>query len=201
MNIATLIEIVEEAGASLSRSVRRYWPVNGRNEVGERNQTMHLAGALLRHEWHCWAEAHSDGATDRRHDLLAWHERTRTLCMIEAKRLYSPNGAAAIAADVQRIASFCPIAHGGSDGLSPERYFGLITATTWTQKIKDWWQSEVGRSDPWPAGTAAWPDARNRIIKAANDGEWRAISLGTESDRNKVDQHYLLYALWPITIT
>jgi hypothetical protein len=198
MNIATLVEIVEEAGASLSRSVQRYWPVNGRNEVGERNQTMHLAGALLRREWHCWAEAHSDGATDRRHDLLTWHERTRTLCMIEAKRLYSPDGVAAIAADVQRIASFCPIAHGGPYGLTLERCFGLITATTWTPKIMQWWQSEVGRKDPWPSGTAAWSDARNRAINAANAGVWRTISLGTKSDDDEVNRHHLLYALWPI---
>lgn len=31
--------------------------------MGERNQTMHLAGALLRREWFCWAEAHSDEVT------------------------------------------------------------------------------------------------------------------------------------------
>lgn len=199
MGITNLIEIVQDAGASLSRSVRRYWPVNGRNEVGERNQTMHLAGALLRREWHCWAEAHSDQLTDRRHDLLAWHEPTRTLCMIEAKRLYSPDGMAAIAADVQRIADFCPIAHDGAGGLTPEYRFGLITATTWTQAIAEWWQKKTGGLDPWRAGTAAWPDARNRAIKAANNGVWKAISLGTESDRGDVDRHQLLYALWPLT--
>jgi hypothetical protein len=198
MDIASLIEIVEEAGTSLSRSVRRYWPVNGRNEVGERNQTMHLAGALLRREWFCWAEAHSDEVTARRHDLLAWHEPTRTLCMIEAKRLYSSEGVGAIAADVQRIADFCPIVHDGAGGLTPERCFGLITATTWTRMITEWWQSKAGGFDPWPAGTAAWPDARNRAIKAANNGVWKAISLGTGSDRGELDRHQLLYALWPL---
>lgn len=199
MEIATLIEIVEEAGASLSRSVRRYWPVNGRNEVGERNQTMHLAGAFLRREWHCWAEAHSDQATDRRHDLMAWHEPTRTLCMVEAKRLYSSEGVAAIAADVQRIASFCPIMHDGSSGLTPERCFGLIMATTWAPKIAAWWQSKAGGVDPWVAGTAAWPDARNHAIKAANNGVWKAVSLASESDLGASDLHQLLYALWPLT--
>ena len=198
MDIATLIEIVEEAGASLSRSVLRYWPVNGRNEVGERNQTLHLAGAFLRREWNCWAEAHSDRLTDRRHDLVAWHEPTRTLCIIEAKRLYSPAGVAAIGADGQRLAAFCPIVHDGPGALAPERCFGLMTATTWTRTITEWWQSEA-EIDPWPAGTAAWPDARDRAIKAANRGLWRAISLHTESDRGESDRHQLLYALWAIT--
>lgn len=199
MSVANIAEIVEEAATSLSRSVRRYWPVNGRNELGERNQTMHLAAAFLRREWHCWAEAHWSDATDRRLDLLAWHERLRMLCVVEAKRLYSPEGVATIAADIQRIASFCPIAHGGDYGLAPQQCFGLVTATTWTSKIKEWWESDIIHSDPWPAGSAQWPDERNRAIKAANGGVWKAINLGTEPDRCKVDKHYMLYALWPVT--
>ena len=74
-----------------------------------------------------------------------------------------------------------------------------LLAPDWARPITEWWQSEIGRLDPWPAGTAAWPDGRNRAIKAANRGVWRAISLGTESDRGEVDRHHLLYALWPIT--
>lgn len=198
MKLRAVTDIVEEAGASLARSVRRYWPVNGRNELGERNQTMHLASAFLRREWHCWSEAHWDGATDRRLDLLAWNEPTRTLCVVEAKRLYSPEGVTAIAADVHRIASFCPIAHADVDGLAPDHCFGLITATTWTRKIAEWWQSDGTASDPWPSGTEAWPDERNRAIKAANAGAWRAMNLGTESDRGEVDRHHLLYVVWPI---
>ena len=199
MKVANIAEIVEEAAASLSRAVCRYWPVNGRNELGERNQTMHLAAAFLSHEWHCWAEAHWNDATDRRLDMLAWHEHSRTLCVMEAKRLYSPEGVAAIAADIQRIASFCPIAHRGVDRLAHQRCFGLVTATTWTKTIAEWWESDITRSDPWPMGSEHWPDERNRAIKAANGGIWKALNLGTESDRGEVDRHHMLYALWPIT--
>jgi hypothetical protein len=194
MDESTIGTLIEVAGHSLARNVKRYWPVNGRNELGERNQTTHLASVLLRHDWHCWVEAHWNGGTDRRMDLVAWDERTRT-----AKRLGSSEGLAALAADVTRIASFCPIAHEEEAYmLTPAQCFGVLLATTWVPNIARWWASGPQDADHWPAGTAAWPDERNRAIRAANAGIWRAVQLGTEDYEGKTDRHHLLYAIWRV---
>jgi hypothetical protein len=195
----TIGAFIETAAHSLARSVRRYWPVNGRNELGERNQTLHLATVLMRHDWHCWLEAHWDGGTDRRIDLLAWEERSRTLVTVEAKRLGTAEGVAALAADVARIASFCPIAHEEETYLlSPNQCFGVLLATTWVPKIARWWTSGPHDADPWAAGSGAWPDERSPAIRAANRGVWRAVKLGTEANDGDTDRHHLLYAVWRV---
>lgn len=154
----------------------------------------------MRHDWHCWAEAHWDKQTDRRIDLVAWDERSKTLVIAEAKRLGTVEGVAAIAHDVERITSFRPIAHEYEvDTLQPARVFGVILATTWMPDIARWWESKPTDEDPWVSGTKAWPDEREHpAIEAANGGVWRAFSLGTESSKGETDRHHLLCAVWQV---
>lgn len=194
MQMEDMVKVVEAAAESVSCSLRRYWPSNGRCEVAERNQTAHLSGAFLGRGWHLWAEAHTDERTDRRHDLVAWHDESHTLCVIEAKRLYRPEGVRSLAADVERIHSFVAIPHEGALRLEPAQCFGLVTATTWEPDIARWWEAKPGERDPWRAGTAAWPDARNRAIRAANQGTWKALPLGTDD----LARHHLLYGIWSV---
>jgi hypothetical protein len=199
MNETTIGVLIETAAHSLARNVKRYWPVNGRNELGERNQTLHFASVLLRHDWHCWQEAHWNGSAERRIDLLAWEERSRTLVAVEAKRLGTAEDLAKLAADIPRVTSFFPIAHEEAQYvLAPAQCFGVLLATTWVRKIAAWWTSGEHDSDPWITGTKVWPDDRNPAARAANRGLWRAVQLETESDRGETDRHQLLYAVWRI---
>lgn len=193
MPIAVLREVVQEAANSLASSLQTYWPSNGNCEIAERNQTMHLASVFLRQGWSCWAESHAHDDTSQRYDLLAWNAASKTLCIIEAKRLFRESGLVEIMRDMSRIASFCAVA----EGLVPDHCFGLITATTWSSRITHWWTSQTNDARHWPAGAAAWTAHQTPATQAAERGEWRALPLSPPS-QHVANEHQLLYALWPL---
>ena len=207
MELVTICELFDEAVFSLSRSVRRYWPSNGDCEIAEANQVMHLASVLQRHQWHCWAEAHwnKDSAADlnSRLDLLAWHEPSKSLLMVEAKRLYSRWMLRSLVADVRRLNRFSTIAWPDmGDRLIPARRFAAVTATTWEDKIVEWWEwdgdSPDPSPDPWESGSKKWRKG-GKDTKRANKGTWQASPLGTRGDDGSDHRHHMLYALWPLS--
>lgn len=195
-----ICELFDQAASSLSRSVCRYWPSNGDCEIAEANQVMHLASVLQRHQWHCWAEVHwnKDSAADRnpRLDLLAWDETSRSLLLVEAKRLYSRWMLRSLVADVRRMNRFSTIAWPDmGDRLIPARSFAAVTATTWDDKIVEWWNWSGGRNNPWKEGSDEWMKG-GEDIKRANKGVWRASPLGTRGKDGSDRKHHMLYAIW-----
>lgn len=193
-----IAQLLDTAGASLARATRRYWPTKGSREIAEANQVIHVAGVLTHAGWHCWAEATwGDGtqttATNPRLDLLAWHEPSCTLLAVEAKRLYSREKLAGMVSDVERITSFNLLDQTDMDvPIVPRQRYGAVIATTWQREIAGWWRSAPGAT--W-AGGAEW-DRRKSAVRAAGDGLWGSVPLGTEATDGTIDGHHFLHAVW-----
>jgi len=72
----------------MAESLWDYWPVEGRNELSERNIAAHLSSALWDSSFKLFAEAHRNQHTDRRVDPLAVHPESGSTVVVECMRLY-----------------------------------------------------------------------------------------------------------------
>jgi hypothetical protein len=107
MNHYELERIVRRGASSLAESLNFYWPSNGLNEIPEANQALHVGDAFLEAGFLAFAEAHRDGDTSKRFDLLALEPRASTLLVGEFKRVFSKT-VGGLASDAQRILEFSP---------------------------------------------------------------------------------------------
>jgi len=115
--------------------------------------------------------------------------------MIEGKRVYTVKKVSLVMNDIERISSFRPIQHGEvSDRLAPRHRFGVLVATTWSSRMKNWWTGEDQQA--WGSASALWARTRSRAIKVADSGNWGAIPLKTQSADGTLARHHLLYAVW-----
>jgi hypothetical protein len=147
MDPAAIESLVRQGASYLAAALWEYWPVNGNNEVGERNISLHVGRSLSDAGFHCYAEAHSGQSTSQRIDLVAYHPSASTILVGESKRLYSMEKLTEMLNDVERVLSFEPVA----PLARPKRSFGLLMATTWDPNVASWWSSADG---DWPGADA-----------------------------------------------
>lgn len=150
MNRLDIELLVRSAASTLSEALHLYWPAAGKNEIAERNISLHLAGSAQRSGFAVYGEGHSQGETSARYDLICLNAREQTLLVGECKRLFNQAGARSMKQDVERIRRFR--LNERSDALQPElevaQRFGVLAATTWQPEYAEWFISGNKQPDP-----------------------------------------------------
>ncbi len=142
--------MVRSAASTLEESLHFYWPTHGPNELAERNLSLHIAGALQRNGFLVFGEGNSENDSSTRFDVIALKPTSEAAVIVECKRLLNEASAAAMAADAGRISRFQ--FHSGTDLTHPElrvsRSFGVLLATTWSEKYAEWFLADEDQGDP-----------------------------------------------------
>jgi hypothetical protein len=104
-------DLLAESARSLKRSLANYWPADheSRNDIAERNLSLHFAHAMLCQGFSVFAEADhpdSDSVGIQGIDLLALSPANDWFLAFGAKRIFSFLRIASVLADVERLASF-----------------------------------------------------------------------------------------------
>jgi hypothetical protein len=189
---------VRRGAASLAESLHFYWPSTGRNEIPERNISLHVAHAFIDASFLCYGEAHTNDKTNLHVDLLAVHPAAGVFVAGEFKRLYDGAQARAMVEDAARLQQFkmqqrSQLRH---PGLQIARQFGLLAATTWDEKYARWFTTTAGKALD-PTGGAF-----DQLLKMLpqKDTIWNAHTLinyhDADADRDRTQ--WLVYALFPL---
>ena len=190
-SIHDIERVVRRGGWYIAEALFDYWPTVGDNEVLERNQSIHLARAFSERAFNVYTEAHTRGSVKIHLDFLALDPVHGIQVRSECKRLHNADQADLIRADVDRVVDFELL----NSHLEYPCKYGLISATTWNQKIAEWWSSSNGAE---PSASPFWDALGNH--PALKDAVWGSVALcGYISRRSKnAPFHYFLYCIFPI---
>lgn len=195
---ALLRQVLQQAAHSISASLKFYWPQTGNNDVPERVISLHLASALMRPGFLVYGEAHRNGTSDERYDLLALDPVAGTLLVSEHKRLYNAPQARSMANDVDRILKFS--LQDWHDATVPfDHRFGVVAATTWREDYAAWFCTlEKDPKDPTEDGslTSMWKAASARSERAQPWSDSLPVMDYVDSDGKRKTQ-WLVYMLFP----
>jgi hypothetical protein len=185
----TVARLVRRAANLMAESLWEYWPSNGKNEIPERNVTLHLGLALQQAGYRLYAEAHAKDATDLRVDLLAFNPEHKVTVVAECKRLYSPQKCAEMAEDLERLRSFIP-----REAYLGSKSFGVLAATTWQDDIVKWWSTADAAP---PTEHPAWKKLHDGM-KAARAHRGSVVLQTYEENSALSDHrfHHFLYAVF-----
>lgn len=201
MNHYELERIVRRGASSLAESLNFYWPSNGLNEIPEANQALHVGHAFLDAGFLAFAEAHRDGDTSKRFDLLALEPRAATLVVGEFKRVFSKT-VGGLASDAQRIIEFSPRASPRLERTAGElkSAFGLVAGTTWSQGYAEWFLDDDEAAED-PSGGDL--DSLWKLI-AHRDAVWGAQPLIAQRSASegapRVATQWFVFALFRGTL-
>ncbi len=188
--------IVRCGGLYLAEALWEYWPPSGRNEIPERNVSLHLARAFAERGFLCFAETNPRDRTDERLDLLALHESRDALVMVESKRLYSPEQVEAMLTDAERICAYRPQDR-EADRIGSAARFGVLVATTWNDEAAAWWAATDGS---WSAGQARWDaflNGRSALRGVLDKALFGTVVLqGYDGQGCTAPFHHLVYCIF-----
>ncbi|HEX9242775.1 MAG TPA: hypothetical protein VF875_10085 [Anaeromyxobacter sp.] len=174
MNQYALEKVIRRGAFSLAESLSFYWPSNGLNEIPEANQALHVGRAFLDAGFLAFAEAHRNGDTNRRFDLLVLEPRESTLLVGEFKRVFAKT-VGGLATDAERILEFSPRTAPRLErcDIRLESTWGLVGGTTWEPEYAEWFLDEnVNAADP----SGGDLDALWRLV-SERDAVWGAQPL------------------------
>ena len=131
--------IIEDAVRELAASLDLYWPSEGQNEMPEAHTVGAVGRAFGRAGFHVYHEVQcrTDGAVGHV-DLLAISQERSACVAVEGKRLYNPNGAAAMLRDWHRLGSTRLASQHGAPAITD--HYRMLVATTWQSEIKERWE-------------------------------------------------------------
>lgn len=188
--------IVRRGAMSMADSPHFYWPSVGRNDVPERNISLHLGHVLLANDFFLFAEAHNHDDANVHLDLLALHPSKETLIAGEFKRLYSNEKAWAMVADLDRLRAWQLGQDRGHSQLRTSHRFGLLAATTWSRPYAEWFNTRA-KNPPDPTDGALaklWAELPGRDVL------WGAVVLLDEAPIAGMSKttEWLVYAIFPL---
>ncbi|WP_242370687.1 hypothetical protein [Anaeromyxobacter sp. SG26] len=200
VNQYQLEKLTRRGASSLAESLHFYWPSNGLNEIPEANQALHIGSAFLNAGFLAYAEAHRDGETHQRFDLLVVEPRESTLLVAEFKRVFSKT-VGALATDAERILEFSPRASPrlARCKLELKSTWGLVGGTTWEPEYVKWFLDEDPTAKD-PAGGEL--DALWKLV-SHRDAVWGAHPLiAYRQDRPKkgieVETQWFVFVLFKV---
>lgn len=190
MDTAHIERITRRGAHTLRDALWEFWPGYEKNEMAERNLTVHVAHAFMQEGFVSYQEVPLQSGTKEHLDLMLWHPQRRILVACEAKRFYSVGKATEIQADVERLLRFAP-----QDLESPKKTYGMILACTWRKDYAHWWSSDD--SVP-PSKHERWKELGAH--PALDDAHWGSVVLQGFDDASASDEEfqYLPYCVFPL---
>lgn len=185
----------EEIAACLKRGIATlksdkavYWPAQGVADFHESNMVLHAGIGLKLGGCAVYAEVQVRDAPQNHVDLFALHMEHRWAVALEAKRLYTVEKAASIAADWARLSQ---IKLPNQFDAMPEGlacYAGII-ASCWNEGYAAWWRDPKRAAAPGGARrTDSWSTLKSFV-------DCSAVCDGVNIQRDDGDPHWILYAL------
>lgn len=155
--------IIEDAVRELAASLELYWPSEGQNEMPEAHTVGAVGRAFGRAGFHVYHEVQcrTDGALGHV-DLLAISQERSACVVVEGKRLYNPDGVAAMLRDWHRLGSTRLASQHGAPSLTD--HYRMLVATTWQSEIKERWEGL--RDVPTRKDAPSWSDLRKELNAA-----------------------------------
>lgn len=126
---APLDDIMTRAATSLADALATYWPTHGNTGLHERNLSMHVAAALVNAEFAVFGEAHAEGSSSSRYDLVACSRQRDLFIVAEFKQLWTPSRMRDMWHDLARLREFQPVSRIPAATPQP-KMLGLIAALT-----------------------------------------------------------------------
>lgn len=155
-------ELATRTAEELDKAFACYYPVEGDNDVSEALTAMYFAFQLRDKGFRIYPQVQCTGAIHDHLDMAAIHPGSKTVLLIEAKRLYSSERAALLGQDWQRLrgsiitSKLRSIARG-------YRYFACLLATTWDEKYRNWWGDEARGPAPGRSNPSDWKNLREAL--------------------------------------
>lgn len=150
-----LTRIVRKAADRFASSIKRFRAWHGNEGITEANQLFQFAAAFLEMHPHGFVfmevpfAAKEGGRTSNRLD--AYLVSGEIAYLLECKRLWTPEGAAAIASDIARmrppLLETLKRRHVHSP---PTRCHGVVLADAWHPEIVRWWCRHPESKKRWP---------------------------------------------------
>jgi hypothetical protein len=198
MTALEIIDILRRGASSLADSLEFYWPTTEENEVAEANQVVHMGRAFMDSGFKVYAEAHKEGVSDQRFDLLAIDPSQTALVVAEFKRVYNGPQCDLMASDAERLKSFEPVQgqrHQVRGATLGERW-GVVAGTTWRAEYAAWFLSKDRLAeDPTRTG------GLNQLWSAVKgtQAKWGAFPLIAYHRASEVNTQWLLYVVFRLS--
>jgi hypothetical protein len=197
MNTEEVEGLVERTGATLTESLKFYWPSSGENDVPEVNISVHFGAVLAASGFLVYADVHDLDNASVRLDVLGLQPETDTLVLAEFKRLWKPETAWAMARDLARIRAWRLAEARARAEFRVAHQFGVLAATTWKQEYVDWFMDSTRALTADPAGGGL---AALAAGITGDDARWGSILILKDAPveiRGPTDE-WLVYVVFPL---
>ncbi|WP_373049611.1 hypothetical protein [Vulgatibacter sp.] len=189
--VEAMVEVEKAIRAGLLQLAESYaihWPAAGRNDAGERNLSLHVALGLREAGFITLAEPNFPRNTEAGVELIGLQPGAGVLAVVECKRLFSGEQAAALLADAARLEAFVL-----SDEFGPppqvRHRVGVLLASTFLANFATWWVEAAGGAPPGVPATEPWEDL---VAIVGSDACWGCLPL------DRKHGYYGLYVVWPL---